>query len=446
MAQDELLSVIAGWFNLIKGRVVMKDTNAEVQLQMRTGSQLDTKSPNRPHIVAFISAIVGWIFDFFEVALLTFLIIPIAKQFHITMTGVALVFSVQLLFLAVGGIAFGVLADKIGRQRVLYITILVYAFGTLMRAFTFNYTWLMFWTIFAAFGIGGEYGVGQTLVSELTPKDKRGFWGGLLYGGIFIGIALAAVVGGYIEPAVGWRWTFAIASVPVFVAIYIRSNTPESRIWEELAQTKSLGHNLKTVMSKMFIVRFLQCLLASCLQFFAYYGIAQFLPTYLTNHGLTITKASWWVFFTAVAGLVGNIVGSITQDRWGRRVTLSYLAVSAAIGGGVLFFFWKDLLTSPFMLIPFFVLFFGSNGATVFGVLFSELFESNVRATAVSSILQGGRGLAFFAPIIAAALIPHFGFQVVVLMGAAEFLALGAWAWTFPETRGVDLEQVIQNH
>lgn len=408
------------------GGIFMKDNRAETQ----------------PHIIGFISAIVGWVFDYFEVALLTFLMVPIAKEFHLSLSGVALVFSMQLLFLAIGGITFGVLADKIGRQRVLYITILIYGFGTLMRAFSFDYAWLLSWTIFAAFGIGGEYGVGQTLVSELTPKDKRGFWGGLLYGGIFIGIALAAVVGGYVEPVVGWRWTFAIASVPVFIAIYIRSRTPESPMWQGVVKTKRARRGLKGVFSGMFIIRFFQCLLASCLQFFAYYGIAQFLPTYLTDHGLTLTKAAWWVFFSAGAGLVGNVVGSITQDRWGRRVTLSYLAASAALGGGVLFFFWKHLLTSPWMLVPFFVLFFGSNGATVFGVLFSELFATDVRATAVSSTLQGGRGLAFFAPILAAALIPRFGFQVVVLMGAAEFLALAAWAWTFPETRGVNLEEV----
>ncbi len=101
------------------------------------------------------------------------------------------------------------------------------------RAFTFNYEWLIIWTIIAGLGIGGEYGVGQTLVSEVVPKEKRGWWGGLLYGGIYFGIALAAVVGGYVAPAIGWRWTLVLSTLPILIAIYIRKTTPESEVWQK---------------------------------------------------------------------------------------------------------------------------------------------------------------------------------------------------------------------
>ncbi|WAH37069.1 MFS transporter [Alicyclobacillus dauci] len=293
----------------------------------------------------------------------------------------------------------------------------------------------MVWTIIAALGIGGEYGVGQTLVSELAPAEKRGWWGGLLYGGLFVGIAIAAIVGGYVEPAIGWRWTFAVATLPVLIAIYVRSSTPESEVWQ--AKVSKKGMDWSQIFTTQFFGPFIKCLIASSLQFFAYYGITTFLPTYLTKHGLSITHASWWVFFTAISGIVGNVVGSYTNDRWGRRVTLSYLALSAAVGGIVLFFTWKYLLTSSWILVPFFVLYFGSNGATVFGVLFSEMFASDVRSTGVSAALQIGRGLAFFPPLIAASMSAHWGFQSVVLLGGLEFLALSVWAWIFKETRGV---------
>lgn len=387
---------------------------------------------------AFISAAVGWIFDYYEVFLLTFLIIPISKELHLNTGQSASLFSVQLLFLAIGGVAFGLLADRLGRQRMLMWTIVIYALATFARAFTFNAPWLFIWTAIAAFGIGGEYGVGQTLVSEVMPTRQRGWWSGLLYGGIFIGIMLGALVGGYVAPVIGWRLTFALSGIPVLMAIYVRFSAPESDVWKT---KREQGHMNWTLLArKSFIVPFILCLVAGIFQFFAYYGITTFLPTYLvTYQHFALGKAAWWLFFTAFAGLVGCVVGAYTSDHWGRRITLTYLAGTAAIGGFILFATWQSLLSSAVILIPFFLLYFGSNGATVFGALFSEVFPTEVRTTGVSSALQIARGLAFIPPLITAAIFPVYGYAPVVLIGAIEFAALAVWAWVFKETRGKDI-------
>jgi MFS family permease len=403
------------------------------------------KSPKAPkavegHKAAFFSAFVGWIFDYYEVALITFLIIPIAAAFGLTAGQSALVFSITLLFLAVGGIFFGTLADKFGRKNILFWTIVIYCIGTLLRAFAWNYESFIFFTIIAAIGIGGEYGVGQTLVSETAPKDKRGWWGGLLYGGIWYGIALAALVGGLVAPVIGWRWTFILSALPIFVAIYVRKSAPESAVWEQ--KVKSKGNNIEwsKIFSKSFMAPFSKCLVAAILQFYAYYGMATFLPTYLKQQGMSLSGASWWIVFTCVAGLTGNLVASYTNDRWGRRITLCYLGVSAAVGGIALFLTWQYLLSSYWILVPFFILYFGTNAATVFGVLFTEMFPSELRSTGVSAALQIGRGLSFFPPLIAASMATAWGYESVVLAGGLLFLALGAWAWVFKETRGVQLD------
>ena len=391
---------------------------------------------------AFFGAIVGWIFDYFEVALLTFLVIPIAKQFNLTASQVADLFSVQLAFLALGGIVFGVLGDRLGRRQMLIYTVLIYSLGTLLRAFTFNFAWLVMWTAVAGFGIGGEYGVGQALVSEVVPPKQRGWWSGLLYGGIFIGIMLAAVLGGYVLPLIGWQWTFGLSALPALLAAYIRVRAPESDIWQKAAKARTAS--FKPLGTAKFWKPLLLCLVAAIFQFFAYYGITEFLPTYLVNYEhFSLGHAAWWLFFTAFAGLVGSIVGAYTSDRWGRRVTLSYLGFAAALGGLILYLGWHSMLHSAWILVPFFILYFGSNGAAVFGSLFSELFPVDVRSTGVSWALQIGRGLAFIPPLITAAIFPVYGYGPVVLIGAAEFMALGLWAWLFPETRHVLLDQEV---
>jgi putative MFS transporter len=166
------------------------------------------------------------------------------------------------------------------------------------------------------------------------------------------------------------------------------------------------------------------------------------LPTYLVSRGSSIAGASSWLIFTAVAGAIGCLIGSWLTDTIGRRGTLCILASSACIGGVVLAMSWSHLLTGRWILIPFFILFAGSNGAAVFGSLFSELFPSAIRATAVSSALQVGRGMSFFPPLIAAALLPVFGYQPVVFLSAGLFGVLALLAWAFRETRGEQLDAV----
>ena len=154
---------------------------------------------------AFLGALIGWIFDYYEVFLMTMLAVPMAAEFKLSTAQVGFVFSIQLLFLAVGGVFFGYLADRVGRKRVLIYTILIFSLGTMARAAAPNYEVLLVLTAISALGIGGEYGVGQTLVTETIQREHRGFYSAFLYGGIYVGIVMGALVGGYITPRIGWR-------------------------------------------------------------------------------------------------------------------------------------------------------------------------------------------------------------------------------------------------
>ena len=411
---------------------------------MATGNlPVQTERMDKAKYKIFFGAYIGWIFDYYEVFVLSFIVIPMAAALSLSTGQVASIFSVQLAFLAVGGIVFGYLGDKIGRKKILITTLVIFCLATLMRGFTFNYEWLIIWTAIAGFGLGGEYGAAQALVSESVPSKQRGFWSSMLYGGAYMGIFLGATVGGFILPLIGWRWTFIISALPILLALWLRKDVEESKLWEKEIKKKKTKVNIRQKYGlNRFWKPFTIALIASVLQYFAYYGITNFLPTYLVQYeGFELGKAGWWLFFTAFAGLVGSFIAGYTTDKWGRRITLSYLGFIAALGGLALYLTWSSLIDSLWILLPMFFLYFGSNGASVFGSLFSEIFPTDVRSTGISWSLQIGRGLSAFPPLITAAVFPLYGYKPIILGGAVLFMILALWAWVFPETKNVRMDQ-----
>ncbi|GAA4337296.1 MFS transporter [Pigmentiphaga soli] len=391
---------------------------------------------------AFVAAYLGWVFDYFEVYFLTIVIVPMAKEFGWSTGQVSLILSMQLASLAVGGVLWGYLCDRYGRRWALQLCILQYCVGTLARAFTPNFGYMLFFTIFAGIGIGGEYGVGQTLVTETVSKERRGAWSSMLYSGIFVGIVLAAVAGGLVLPHVGWSWSLIISSIPIVLVVLIRLGTPESALWE---QRKSRGQHVAArseFARASFLKPLLLCYATATFQLFAYYGITTLMPTYLVNvAGFSLSKTSWWVFFTGLAGLCGAVAAAFFIDRIGRRMTLSVSAVVGAVGGVLVFLLWQELQSLSGILAPFFLLYAGFGAtASVFGSLFSEVFPVSLRATGMSSALQLARGTTFAAPLIASALYPVIGYPPLII-GAVVLLALLALiAWAFPETSGADVD------
>ncbi|WP_190812935.1 MFS transporter [Saccharopolyspora pogona] len=389
---------------------------------------------------AFVGAFLGWLFDYYEIFLLTFLLVPIIAEFGLSTAAGAWLVSASLIAMAVGGVGFGMLADRIGRRRVLLITVLMFTIATFARAIAPNYEVLVVLTAIAGLGLGGEYGVGQSLISEIIEPSRRGWWGGLYYGGAFLSIMLAALVGGHLLPAIGWRWTFAISGAPVLLVIYLRSHTPESPHWVQNASVNRL--KLREYASGTFLRPLALCLVPAVLYFWAYYGLTTLLPKYLTSAGFSMATASWWIFFTAVAGLCGCLFGSWACDRWGRRPTVTVVMFFAAVGGLIVYLAGPSAIGSPVLLVPFFILYFGSTAPTIFGTLFSEVFPTRFRSAGVSAALQLARGTSALPPLIAAGVIANVGYMPIFLAATVLYAAVGAWTWLFPETRNSRLENL----
>ena len=407
----------------------------------------DSSKVTKPQFYAWLTAFVGWLFDYYEIALITFLVVPIAQEFNLDPQQTALLFSLQLAGIAVGGVLFGFLGDRIGRQKVLMITLLIFGLFTLARAFAPDYGTLLIFGIIAAIGLGGEFGAGQSLVAEVMPARTRGWWSGALYSGVGLGLAGAALVGGYLTPVIGWRWVFAISCFPILLAIVVRFIAPESEVWKkkesEFTQKAHRRTDWTLIRSSRFLKPFILCLLAAAVEFFAFYGVSSFLPTYLIeNQGFSFSKAAWWTVVTGIAIFVGAVSAGWMADRLGRRVTWAIMAGIAAVGAAILAVLFQTSIQSFWVLVPIFVFYFGTGVAAMFGMVFAEQFPTRVRSLGVGSALQIARGLSFFPPLIAAAIYPVYGYSVLIWGAAGLFVVLLASAWLFKENAGRSIEDL----
>ena len=151
-------------------------------------------------------------FDFYDLVLFSFLLIPIGQELKLSAGQEAVLLGAALGASGVGGILFGYLSDLYGRKRTLMWTICLYSLGTGLTAFATGPVTLFLFRGITGLGVGGEWAIGHALLAESSPKHFRGRGAALLQIGEPLGVALAAVIGLLVAPIVGWRIVFLLSS------------------------------------------------------------------------------------------------------------------------------------------------------------------------------------------------------------------------------------------
>jgi hypothetical protein len=150
-------------------------------------------SPQRFPVKTWLIAFAGWMFDFYDLVLFSFLLIPIGRDMHLTVGQEAWLLGVALGASGVGGIVFGYLSDVFGRKRVMMWTICLYSFGTALTALSTGPGTLLMFRLLTGLGIGGEWAVGHALMAESTPIRMRGRAAALLQAGEPVGLRPSSV-------------------------------------------------------------------------------------------------------------------------------------------------------------------------------------------------------------------------------------------------------------
>jgi len=414
------------------------------------------EKPTREHYSILLMSWSGWVFDFYDLILYTFLLIPIGKELHLNDVMLSYVLGASLAATAVGGVIFGILSDRYGRKSVLQWTIIIYSVGTFLSGFATNIELLLIFRIITGLGVGGEWATGQTYIGETFPANVRGKYCAFMQTGAPIGVALASVVGGFVAPVIGWRMSFFVSVLPALLVIFIRKKLPESDVWLERkklvasgtmsaeALESEKGNKFVILFSAAYRVLFIQSLILAVFDMSAYWFTYSWLPGYLhQQRQFSLAKSAVWMLVTQAGGFLGYFTFGFVADKLGRRPAYSIYSVGMAFGLVMITVMWDVIAMYPSLILAFmFLVGFGTGMFGGFGALFSELFPTNIRNTAMGSAFNLARGVQFFTPVIIAVIAGRYGLGGGISLAALFALLTGAWVWTFPETRGKKLGEI----
>jgi MFS family permease len=388
---------------------------------------------------ALAAACFGWMLDSFDVMLYALVLASLIVDLGISKQMAGILGSITLLAAAVGGLAFGAIADRYGRVRALIGSVLIYAVFTAACGFAQNIVQLAIFRILLGIGMGGEWASGAALVSETWPDKHRGKALGIMQSSWAIGYALAALVAGLILPWKGWRAVFFVGILPAFFTLAVRRRVQEPEMWRRGAtRGSSFMHGFRRIFQRdLRPVTIAITLMNSC-TLFAWWGFNLWVPAYLSlphdRGGVGLTTHAMSVTVIAMEGgmWLGYVSFGFLSDLFGRkRCYVLYLILAA-----LLMFFYTCVHT-PWMLIALgpLVAFFGTGHYTGFATVTAEIYETEVRATAQGFAYNMGRVASAAAPFAVGHAAQQRGFGIAfAIAGTAFVLAALCWFW-IPETK-----------
>jgi MFS family permease len=382
-------------------------------------------------------AFAAWIFDFYDLVLYSFLLVPVARELQLTPTQSSLALGTSLLMTALGGVIFGFLGDRYGRKPMIAATVAIYGVGTALCGFSQSLAQLIVFRSITGLGMGGGWAPGQSLVAESVPADRRARYAGYVQTGAPLGVLLAAAAGGYLAPAVGWRLTFMLSGVPaIFVVASVLKWMPESDVWRATRTNLGRGVDLRAILvhRRIFALLFVVVLLNSEAYWFTY----TWMPGYLElKRGLTAAAASHLLIKMQIGGVLGYLTFGRVADRFGRRPTFCAYGLLMAAGTIPPTILWNAAVAVPGLIsAAMFTAGFGTGIWAGIAPMIAELLPTRIRNTSLGLLLNVTRGFQFFTPILIAMLGAKFGFGATLSLGAV-FSTLGALlVWILPETRG----------
>lgn len=402
------------------------------------------RDSQRAITLSVVVAALGYFVDIYDLLLFSIVRIPSLRSLglggdDLLVAGERLL-NMQMSGMLVGGLLWGILGDRRGRLSVLFGSIFMYSAANMANAWVHSvevYAWLRF---IAGIGLAGELGAGITLVSEIMPKETRGYGTTIVAATGILGAVVAALVGDMFD----WRISYIVGGVMGFALLALRIGVYESGMFENVRQVgTSRGNVLQLFNRADRAKKYLAVILIGVPIWYVIGILITFSPEIGRAMGMSEVPSAGRAVMFAYLGLAGGDFASGFFSQFigsRRRVVLMFQLMTAA-------FVAVYFLLSPFTLSGFYALCtalgFSVGYWAVFVTIASEQFGTNIRATATTTVPNVVRGSVVLLTSSVGWLRPQIGVvhSAMVVGIAAILIGLLALGW-LEETYGKDLDYV----
>lgn len=450
-------------------------------------AELDNSELSGFHWKAMITSGMGFFtdaYDLFIIGAALSILIPLWK---LNALEISLVGSTSLLAAALGSYLFGSLADRIGRHAIYGLTLIVLAVGALLSALSPNIYWLLVLRFIMGLGIGGDYPLSATLMSEYANRKDRGKLITMVFSmqglGLVLGpvIAIVLLLSG-LDHQIIWRLMLALGAIPALATFYLRRQIAETPRFALMMQgnTEAAAQTVKRVTSStrqkqrergqaqpvrrmqkswmhlLLTPRYLRWLIGAAGTWFlldvAYYGTTISSPLVLKSlntHADAITNMLYTLLIFTGAALPGYVVAALTIDRLGRKTIQCLGFGMMALAYGLLALVPSfTALTVPFLTIYAVSYFFTEFGPNVTTFVYpSEIFPVMIRSSTHGIAAALGKVGAFLGAFAFPYLLTTVHLPGAMAVAAiTSLLGLFLTIFTLPEPNQRSLEDIAGDH
>jgi putative MFS transporter len=426
---------------------------------------------------------IGSFFDLYEVFLGGVLAPVLATEFALGPVGKASVIAAGFAGMFVGANVLSVVADRLGRRRVFILNMLVYSVFSFAAAFAPDVQTFLVLRFLAGIGLGAELVLVDTYLAEFVPARVRGRMTAWAYTIGFLGVPLAALLGGKLVAShqlfgiAGWRWLLVFGGLGAAFVLVVRSKLPESPRWLESRGRYVEAHDVvASVLAKVapgttvpaqrsgdaaagpegdearsvaevlriafrdYRSRTVMLVIFQILQTVAYYGFGTLAPLVLVSKGFAVTQSLGYAALTFAGYPIGSLISVPLVERFERK----FLIIVSALGIGVCGIVFAAAENVVTIVIAGFVLTAISNVfSNAFHIYQAEIFPTAIRSTASGVAYSLSRATSTVLPFIAVPALAAFGPVAVFSTSAVLIVVLCLDVGLLgPRSTGLQLEEV----